>query len=198
MRYRRSLRLRHRRRSALGARAAGCRPQAGERLRAAFLPSASLLGDVVLKVRAVPPAYTGRAPIQLTVRGGEAGRIVAPGSTLRIALSGWRLKATVKTPDGHDLALRDTAIARAGRYTVRSGLLTLAAFEVMQIDDRSPKLRFLAPPRLTASQALEIGWAVDDDFGLDRLSFEIMRGARRDAFRWRSVQARRKAWRIWT
>ena len=160
---------------ALGLLAAG--PQAGERLRAAFLPSASLLGDVVLKVRAVPPAYTGRAPIQLTVRGGEAGRIVAPqGSTLRIALSGWRLKATVKTPDGHDLALRDTAIARAGRYTVRSGLLTLAAFEVMQIDDRSPKLRFLAPPRLTASQALEIGWAVDDDFGLDRLSFEIMRG----------------------
>lgn len=159
---------------ALGLLVAG--PHRTERLREAFLPSASLLGDVALKVRAVPPAYTGRAPIEVQVRGGATGRLVAPqGSKLSVALSGWRFDAVLKTPDGQKRALKAAVPAKPGRYTVRSGLLTLAAFDVVQIDDRAPRLRFLALPRPTGSRALEIGWAVDDDFGLDRLTFEIAR-----------------------
>lgn len=159
---------------ALGLLAAG--PRTGELLHTAFMPSASLFGDVMVKVRAVPPAYTGRAPIQVSVRGGATGRIATPqGSMLHVSLSAWRFDAVLKTPDGQTLALSEAAIAKPGRYAVRSGLLTLAAFEILQIDDRAPRLRFLAAPRPTTSQALEIGWAVDDDFGLARLAFEIAR-----------------------
>lgn len=158
----------------LGLLVAG--PLAGERLRAAYLPSVSLLADVSVKVRAVPPAYTGRSPIQVTLQGGESGRVVAPqGSRLAVSVAGWRFGAVLKTPDGQRLALDQATLARPGRYSVRSGLLTLAAFEVLRVEDRVPRLRFLAPPRPTSSQALEIGWAVDDDFGLDSLALEVSR-----------------------
>lgn len=161
----------------------------GGRLADAFAPSAfSGSADPGLRVDAwvTPPAYTGRAPIYLTARAAGAGPAEAPqGSQLTVRLAGPGAEdAPFFTPaaGGADVALEPATDGKAaeavrgyGMALKEDGVLAVNGqrFAFTVIPDKAPEIAFDGAPRISVNGALEIGFAVRDDYGVQSARAEI-------------------------
>lgn len=156
-------------------------PQGG-RLADAFRPHvdpAAVLSR--LDIWIAPPAYTGRPPVYLSrqqdLGGGEPLNVLT-GSALNMRYVGnepvhAQLRETAATstlePAGEDgageIAFRETLTHSAIiEFFARDRLVASWPYRI--VADRAPAIRFEAPPSGALSGALELTYAVEDDYGV--------------------------------
>jgi len=147
-----------------------------------------------------PPSYTGRAPIYLTANGTEQGPIRVPElSNLTVRVSGGKTAEKVvfrhengeaqdiapqkvakqpATPQAEGATATNVALSAAthlmkleenGRLEVNGRIWS---FDV--ISDKAPEIAFNGIPKPTVNGALEIGFIVKDDYGVQEARAEIV------------------------
>ncbi|WP_431320597.1 TIGR02302 family protein [Rhizobium sp. YTU87027] len=147
-----------------------------------------------------PPSYTGRAPIYLTANGTEQGPIRVPElSNLTVRVSGGKTAEKVvfrhengeaqdiapqkvakqpATPQAEGAPATNAALSATthlmkleenGRLEVNGRIWS---FDV--ISDKAPEIAFNGMPKPTVNGALEIGFIVKDDYGVQEARAEIV------------------------
>jgi uncharacterized protein (TIGR02302 family) len=140
-----------------------------------------------------PPAYTGRAPVFLTVQGGGQGEDEAPevvrvpaGSTVEVRVAGgtgeetlsWleaEAEEAVALAPAEDAAPRrtDTGATRRfaatldadGLMALKSGTGELRSWAFAVTPDAPPSIRFAHEPGRAVNGTLELSYIVEDDYG---------------------------------
>lgn len=153
---------------------------APERLYRGLFPDfGALFGAHTLKIEAwiTPPAYTGSAPFVLT--SGEVAK--APeGSEVTLRVIGPGAPDIVVMPvDGGHVTLHpqaDIQNAYEARVIVKEPMSiavnywgTRASFPFTIIDDATPTVSFVEPPKLGEGDRTEFKYKVADDYGVDKL-----------------------------
>ncbi len=175
-----------------------------ERIRNAFDPGAAASAQTLrIDAWVTPPAYTGRPPVYLAGREGEAGvpgasaagresRQVPKNSELTVRLSGaGQARLLVKTPqDDKPVAIEALAAGQAGddANMVREWRVTLgsdaavvlkrrrrdaANWTFRVIGDGAPEISFAQAPGAGARNALTFSYRASDDYGVARADAEI-------------------------
>lgn len=130
-----------------------------------------------------PPAYTGRAPIFLTIQSGEATPTlrVAEGSTLTLRIGSgsgnesaiWQeagnddtqmLDAVVDAGTSSDRQF-STILTSDGTLTLKSGRSTMQDWTFSIIPDLPPSIHFSEDPKRAANGALDLNYEIVDDYG---------------------------------
>ncbi len=150
---------------------------AGDRLAAAFSPWPTSLEGMALTAWVRPPDYTGLPPRQITLPIGGDTEIEVPARSRLI------LTATGDAPEfrllGPSLDIRETSRNKLaefntelqrGHYFLRAGSLRpVSDFSVRIVKDGTPVIRFAAPLRVSLTQALDIKYEAEDDYGITAL-----------------------------
>jgi uncharacterized protein (TIGR02302 family) len=136
-----------------------------------------------------PPAYTGRAPVYLTASGTEQAPIRIPQmSNLTVRVSGSRIddKVIFKTEDGKTLEIAAAEGAKTQSPPAVPGAAAppAASTHLMKLEengallvngrtwvfdvipDTAPEIAFNGLPKPTVNGALEIGFTLKDDYGV--------------------------------
>ncbi|RYY97703.1 MAG: DUF4175 family protein, partial [Alphaproteobacteria bacterium] len=147
--------------------------------RGLFPDFGALFGAHTLKIEAwiTPPVYTGLAPFVLT--SGEAAK--APeGSEVTLRVIGPGAPQIIVSPtDGGAVTLHpqaDIQNAYEARVIVKEPMNiavnywgTRASFPFTSIDDVTPTVSFVEPPKLGDGDRTEFKYKVADDYGVDKL-----------------------------
>ncbi|RZJ15933.1 MAG: DUF4175 family protein, partial [Brevundimonas sp.] len=147
--------------------------------RGLFPDFGALFGAHTLKIEAwiTPPVYTGLAPFVLT--SGEAAK--APeGSEVTLRVIGPGAPQIIVSPtDGGAVTLHpqaDIQNAYEARVIVKEPMNiavnywgTRASFPFTIIDDVTPTVSFVEPPKLGEGDRTEFKYKVADDYGVDKL-----------------------------
>lgn len=145
----------------------------------------ALFGAHTLKVEAwiTPPAYTGTAPFVLTP--GEVAK--APeGSEVTIRIIGPGRPQVIVTPDGKGADTLDPQpgidAAYEARVVVKEPMKIAvnfwgerASFPFTIIDDATPTVSFVEPPKLGDGDRTEFKYRLADDYGVDKLELIAIR-----------------------
>ena len=158
-------------------------------------------GDPAVRIDAwvTPPAYTGRAPVYLTATGTEQAPIRIPQmSNLTVRVSGGKAdeKVVFKKEDGRTLEIAAAEDSKthpvptapqpgapvppsASTHLMKleeNGALLVNGrtwtFDV--IPDKAPEIAFNGLPKPTVNGALEIGFTIKDDYGVQDAHAEIV------------------------
>ncbi|CDM59460.1 putative conserved protein [Rhizobium favelukesii] len=149
-----------------------------------------------------PPSYTGRAPIYLTVNGTEQAAIRVPElSNLTVRVSGGKTAEKVvfrhENGEAQNIAPQEAAKQPAPpAATQTEGTAALpalsAATHLMKLEengelevngrtwsfevipDKAPEIAFNGMPKPTVNGALEVGFTVKDDYGVQEARAEIV------------------------
>ncbi|WP_064713690.1 TIGR02302 family protein [Rhizobium bangladeshense] len=151
-----------------------------------------------------PPSYTGRAPIYLTADGSEQAPIGIPqfsGLTVRVSGGKTAEKVVFRNANGEarDIAVQaDTRPQQATATTgdqpnaMPAGQIAVAQTHVMKLEengalevngrrwsfdvlpDKAPEIVFDGLPKPSVNGALEIGFTVKDDYGVQEAHAEIV------------------------
>ncbi|MFC5759156.1 TIGR02302 family protein [Rhizobium sp. GCM10022189] len=151
-----------------------------------------------------PPAYTGRAPIYLTADGSEQAPIGVPQfSSLTVRVSGGQSAEKVlfrkASGESQEIAVQDDARPQqatatnteqasgtpaAPQPTAQTHIMKLEENGALQangrtwnfevLPDKAPEIAFDGMPRRAVNGALEIGFTVKDDYGVQEAHAEIM------------------------
>ncbi|KQV73406.1 hypothetical protein ASC90_07965 [Rhizobium sp. Root1220] len=149
-----------------------------------------------------PPAYTGRAPVYLTATGTEQTAIRIPQlSNLTVRVSGGKAaeKVLFKREDGQaqEIAAQDDpkqTDAQAGQpdgaavanpaLVASTHLMKLEENGTLEVNgrtwtfnvipDKAPEIAFNGIPKPTVNGALEIGFTIKDDYGVQEAHAEIV------------------------
>ncbi|MDM9621521.1 TIGR02302 family protein [Rhizobium sp. S96] len=169
----------------------------------AFLPRPEAPAtDPAVRIDAwiTPPAYTGRAPIYLTTTGTEQPPISIPQlSNLTVRISGGKAdeKVVFQREDGRtmEIAAQDDAKPQPTPNEAKpegAPAPTFASTHLMKIEengsllvngrswtfdvipDKAPEIAFNGMPKQTVNGALEIGFTVKDDYGVQEAHAQIL------------------------
>jgi hypothetical protein len=146
----------------------------------------ALFGAHTLKIEtwSTPPAYTGSAPFVLTP--GTVAK-VPEGSEVTIRIIGpGRPQVSVMPADGSGGATLDPQPGLDGAYearvVVKQGTRIAvnfwgerASFPFTVVDDATPTVAFVEPPKLGDGDRTEFKYQLADDYGVDKLEFVVRR-----------------------
>jgi uncharacterized protein (TIGR02302 family) len=151
-----------------------------------------------------PPAYTGRAPIYLTADGSEQAPIGVPQfSSLTVRVSGGQSAEKVlfrkASGESQEIAVQDdtrpqqatstnteqaSGTPAAPQPTAQTHIMKLEENGALQangrtwnfevLPDKAPEIAFDGMPRRAVNGALEIGFTVKDDYGVQEAHAEIV------------------------
>jgi uncharacterized protein (TIGR02302 family) len=146
-----------------------------------------------------PPSYTGRAPIYLTATGAEQAPISVPqfsGLTVRVSGGEAAAKVVFRKVNGEQqeiaaqeeskpqpasaAAAPDAAPAPVARTHVakleENGALEVngRSWRFQVVPDKAPEIAFDGLPKSSVNGALEIGFRVKDDYGVQEAHAEIV------------------------
>nr|WP_040677528.1 TIGR02302 family protein [Rhizobium mesoamericanum] len=148
-----------------------------------------------------PPSYTGRAPIYLTANGTEQGPIRVPQlSNLTVRVSGGKTAEKVvfrhENGETQDIAPQEAAkpsvTAQQAEGAAATGPALSASTHLMKLEengrlevngrmwsfdvisDKAPEIAFNGMPKPTVNGALEIGFTIKDDYGVQEARAEIV------------------------
>ncbi len=151
-----------------------------------------------------PPAYTGRAPIYLTADGSEQAPIGVPQfSSLTVRVSGGQSAEKVlfrkASGESQEIAVQDdtrpqqatgtnteqaSGTPAAPQPTAQTHIMKLEENGALQangrtwnfevLPDKAPEIAFGGMPRRAVNGALEIGFTVKDDYGVQEAHAEIV------------------------
>ncbi|MGE0231675.1 MAG: TIGR02302 family protein [Flavobacteriaceae bacterium] len=151
--------------------------QRGGRVAAAFGgPAESGLPPGRLDAWISPPAYTGRVPVLLdetltgTVEVPEGSRFVLRSERQRLGVTFHPEQGTptpiVRGGDDGTAAEFGYELTANGTITVDVGERTIHRWPVAVLADNPPTIRLTGEPGLTPGGALELNYAVSDDYGV--------------------------------
>ncbi|WP_235777159.1 TIGR02302 family protein [Rhizobium mesoamericanum] len=148
-----------------------------------------------------PPSYTGRAPIYLTANGTEQGPIRVPQlSNLTVRVSGGKTAEKVvfrhENGETQDIAPQEAAkpsvTAQQEEGAAETGPALSASTHLMKLEengrlevngrmwsfdvisDKAPEIAFNGMPKPTVNGALEIGFTIKDDYGVQEARADIV------------------------
>ncbi|MDQ0560919.1 uncharacterized protein (TIGR02302 family) [Rhizobium mesoamericanum] len=148
-----------------------------------------------------PPSYTGRAPIYLTANGTEQGPIRVPQlSNLTVRVSGGKTAEKVvfrhENGETQDIAPQEAAkpsvTAQQAEGAAATGPALSASTHLMKLEengrlevngrrwsfdvisDKAPEIAFNGMPKPTVNGALEIGFTIKDDYGVQEARADIV------------------------
>ncbi|QFY61576.1 TIGR02302 family protein [Rhizobium grahamii] len=146
-----------------------------------------------------PPSYTGRAPVYLSAAGTEQAPIRVPElSSLTVRVSGAKTdeKVAFSRADGKRMEIaaeeNPKAPAPAATLPATPAAAVTASTHIMKLEengtlevngrrwafdvipDKAPEIAFNGLPKSTVNGALEIGFTVKDDYGVQEAYAEIL------------------------
>ncbi|MEM9739708.1 MAG: DUF4175 family protein [Pseudomonadota bacterium] len=155
-----------------------------DRLKQAFVPNlGALAGADNIRVEAwiTPPSHTGRPPIFL-----EAGMQdirVPAGSTVTLRAFNRSAPALVLSTEKERIRQRfsdtpDGAFEAQATLDQNTKIAVhwwgeRVAWSILASPDAPPTVQFITLPSITTDDEMEFEWAVEDDFGVDRLEVAI-------------------------
>lgn len=145
-------------------------------LQQAFSPWPTSLEAVQISAMIRPPRYTDLPPEPHLLRGGSKIMVSAiADSDLLITVTGARGTLTLADAplqiqrDGNSYAAT-VPLKKSGLYKLKNGWRTLATLDVQLRADGAPQLFFIAKPKITNTQSLDISYRYVDDYGLKSLA----------------------------
>jgi len=145
----------------------------------------ALFGAHTLKVEAwvTPPAYTGSAPFVLTPgqvakapEGSEVTiRIIGPGRPQVSVMPETGAHATLHPEPGIDDAYEARVVVKQGTRIAVNFWGERASFPFTIIDDATPTVAFVEPPKLGDGDRTEFKYKLGDDYGVEKLELIAVR-----------------------
>ena len=148
--------------------------------------SATAVEPAILEAWISPPDYTGAAPLYLEPGDHRAAAALAVpvGSEIIVAVKGGAGRPTLVDDETavafdhigeREFQLR-TVIAAGRALVVTQEASVLGAWSLRLIPDQPPSVAFVDPPRPTARDSLRVHHQAADDYGVESVVLEIVRG----------------------
>lgn len=153
------------------------------RLSAAFSPWPTSLAGLHMTAHIEPPLYTGLPARYVLLVPDTTTDLQAPqNSVLDINVKNMN-DFHITGPDNIQRLMNVSGDANGriilktpGHYKLKHGWRTIVNMNVKLLDDSVPTIVFAEPPKMTASQSIDIGYSVSDDYGAETVGLAIQAG----------------------
>ncbi len=158
------------------------------RLSEALSPWPTSLAALHMTAQIEPPAYTGLPGKQILLKSDGVNLVQSPQNSVMVIkindMNGLHITGpdeSTKLANIAGGATGNITLKHAGLYRLKHGWRTIANINVTLIADAVPHIAFASIPKLTASQSLDIGYSVSDDYGAEAVGLAIQVGDATDA-----------------
>ncbi len=161
---------------------------AESRLTDALSPWPTSLAALHITAQIEPPIYTGLPGRQMLLKTDSINLVQAPQNSIMVInindmndmhITGPDEPATFANIPGG--AVGHVILRHSGQYYLKHGWRTIANIDVTLVADAAPSVAFTGVPELTASQSVDIGYSVSDDYGAEAVGLAIQVGTATEA-----------------